>query len=297
LGNLIRQYVHPKQLDVTPQGFKMSCPYHSPDRHPSFHISLEKGHCKCFSCGEYRNIFSFLTEHGVPFDEAIEYFFEEYAGSGRVLEPGIDFILGTKIPKSMIDRGFEVKTIQHFKSGYDDVEDRITIPMLYNDLVYGVKYRRHPKQLWYSENFVKEHFIYNYAPTEERTYVEGEGDTWMVWQNGTKEVSAILGSEITEEQERLMMRHKVINIATDNDMAGYKAAFQIHDRLKMDVDIFYVPYNRKDPADDLGKGTPYTPDEWQAFMKDKKSFVEFELAFQDRYKKEYYEILRKLKNR
>jgi len=290
IESILNQYVHPKRLSRTAQGFKMLCPYHD-DNNPSFHISLEKGHCKCFACKEYRTIFSFLVEHNVPFDIAIEYFFEEYAGSGRIMQEGRDYILGTRLPKSMIDRGILPETLKHFKVGYDTFEKRITIPMLYNDKVYGVKYRVYPKNFWYSDGFVKEQFLYNYEPTEERTYVEGEVDTWMVWQNGDTQVTGVLGSEITESQEKMLLKHRVINLALDNDMAGYRCAFQIHDRVKKDADVYVIPYTKKDPA--LVKSST----EWLEAKQNRWSFLEFELSFSQRYKKEYREILEKLKNR
>jgi DNA primase len=287
---ILEDYVKPQKLSKTVQGFKMICPYHT-DTHPSFQISLQKGHCKCFSCGTYRDIFSFFIEHEVPFDIAIEFFFQSYAGADREIVAGKDYVLGRKIPKSMLDRGLLESTLKHFRVGYDDFENRITIPMEYKDKVYGVKYRRYPKDFWYSEGFAKDHFLFNYEDTKERTYVEGEVDTMMVWQHGDEEVTGLLGCEIGDAQESMINKHEVINLALDNDIAGWRGAFHIHDRLKMDVDIFVIPFSGKDPGDIKD------PAIWKAAKADRRSFLEFEVAFQKRFRKEYGEILSKLQNR
>ena len=249
LKEVLDTYTELTGVVATPQGAKMQCCYHV-DSDPSLKIHEEKGIVKCFSCGTGRTLFSFLIEQGVPFDIAINYFFiKEGNGESSGLKEMKEYFLGKAIPKSMVDRGFTIETLQHFGVGYDTHEERITIPLRYKGKLYGIVYRKYPKIFWSSEDFNKQYFIYNYEATKDRYYVEGQTDTWNVWQNGTKNVSATLGSEITEEQLDLMAQHERIFLAFDNDRAGYKAMFRVQEGLQGRAELFVIPY----PTADAGE--------------------------------------------
>jgi hypothetical protein len=270
-------------IKASPHGAWVCCPYHG-DRTPSLHVHGAKGMAKCFSCGEFRTVFEFLLEWGVPMEGAIDYAFNFNPGE-NVRDSFVmkEYKLGRHIPKSMVDRGFTVETLQTFNVGYDSYEQHITIPMLYNENLYGIKFRQYPKDFWFSDGFVKENFIYNYAPTDERYYVESETDTWRTFQNGTENVSALLGSDITEKQAELMSKHKRIYLAFDNDKAGWRAAFKAHDMLRHDVELWVIPY----AAEDTGA---CPEDEWRKAIQQPKTFMEFELALMKRNPTLYDEL-------
>lgn len=264
------------QLQSTPTGFRGCCkvnPDHH-DRKPSMHIHVEKGLVKCFSCGTFKPLFSFLLDNDVPFDEAIGFMFTDFEHKKNDPKGMQEWILGRKIPKSMLDRGFAKGTLKHFGVGYDEYEKHITIPCRYKGVLYGINYRKDTprgKKVWSSVGFVKDNFIYNYKATKDRIYVEGFSDTWRVWQNGENRVSATLTANVSEGQLSMMAVHKRIYIAYDNDKAGYRGAFKIHKELGRKCEIFMVPYSGKDPEE-------CSKVDWERAMKNARTFTEFEVV-------------------
>lgn len=277
------------KLSQTPHGYKGCCainPDHI-DHKPSMHIHIEKGLVKCFACGSFKTLFDFLIDKGVPFDEAVDFFFTDFSKEKRVQKEGLkEWVLGRKIPKSMIDRGFTITTLKHFKVGYDSYEKRITIPLEYNGVLYGIQYRAYPKKFWASDGFVKDNFIYNYEPTEERFYSEGFTDVWRIWQNGTKNVSGLLTASPSEGQLALMRRHKRILLALDNDKAGWRGAFKIHRELGREIDINVIVFSGKD-AGECSKSR------WMEASSKSITFTEFEVEFIRRNKELYEELTKK----
>lgn len=263
------------QLKTTPHGYKGCCtinPDHI-DNSPSMHLHLEKGHVKCFACGAYKSLFSFLIDNGVSFDEAIEFMFLDYAKEKEETEGLAEYFIGRKIPKSMIDRGFTIPTLQNFEVGYDEFEKRITMPCRYpiGGKLFGILFRQKPKKFWATESFNKDNFIYNFAPTPIRIYVEGQTDTWKVWQNGTQYVSSTLSANPSEGQLEIMSVHKEIWLAYDNDEAGYRGAFTVNRELGRNVAIYMIPFKGKDPD-------TCTKEEWEWAVKNRTTFTEFEVA-------------------
>lgn len=281
----ILHWIGVDKLSRTPNGFKGIC--HINENHidskPSMHIHAEKGFVKCFSCGAFKPLFTFLTDNNVPFDEAIDFMFTDFSHDRKELEGMAEWILGRKIPKSMLDRGFTIETLEHFGVGYDDVAGHITIPLRYNDILYGIQYRAYPKEFWTSDGFNKDNFIYNYEPTERRIYTEGFTDTWNIWQNGTKDVSAFMTNAPSDGQLELMKKHKEIWMATDNDMAGLRGAFKVHKELKHVCEIKMIPYKGKDAG---GCSQP----DWQRAMSSAVSFTEFEVEMINRNPALYEEL-------
>lgn len=277
------------KLSKTPHGFKGCCainPDHH-DRKPSMHIHIEKGFVKCFSCGAFKTLFDFLIENGVPFDEAVDFFFTDFSKQKNDPEGMTEWVLGRKIPKSMLDRGFTISTLKHFGVGYDTLEKHITIPLKYKKVLYGINYRtdhKGRKRIWSSDGFVKDNFLYNFEATESRVYVEGFTDTWRVWQNGTKNVSAMLMAYPSDGQLSLMAQHKEILLALDNDVAGWKGAFRIHKELSRDVTIKVIPYIGKDPGE-------CNKPMWLDAMNRAVDFLEFEVQMIKR-KPELYEQIK-----
>lgn len=279
-----------RRLSTTPHGFRGCCainPEHY-DREPSMHIHVEKGYVKCFSCGAFKSLFNFLIENGVPFDEAIDFFFTDFSPSTKINEGLSEWVLGRKIPLSMLKRGFTIPTLKHFGVGYDEVEKHITMPLKYKGVLYGIAYRidvNGKKRMWSSDGFVKDNFIYNYEPTDIRVYCEGQSDTWKIWQNGTKNVSSTLMAYPTDNQLSLMAKHKEILLAFDNDKAGWAGAFRIHKELSREVSIKIIPYAAKDPDG-------CTMEEWIKAVENPVEFMEFEIQM-IKYNPKIYEELKK----
>src|SRR5271156_6754458 len=63
-----------------------SCPFHSPDYHPSWYINLRSGLHQCFSCGARGNLgFLIVRLSGVPYAEAVIQA-NDIVGSARIGE-------------------------------------------------------------------------------------------------------------------------------------------------------------------------------------------------------------------
>lgn len=274
-----------RQLKRTPTGWKGCCAINDNhiDSKPSMYIHIEKGFVKCFSCGTFKPLFDFLLENGATFDEAVGYMFSSFE---RKESQGLqEWVLGRKIPKSMLDRGFDMDTLIRFKVGYDEVEQRITIPLEYSGILYGVQYREYPKNFYTSDGFNKDNFIYNFEPTEERYLTEGFTDCWRIWQNGTKNVEALLTASPSAGQLQLLKQHKVLNLVLDNDKAGVKGAFVIHKELGRDLEINVVPLSGKDAGEQ-------TKESWKQAIEKVVSFTEFEVQFIMR-NPEMYNLIKK----
>lgn len=279
------------RVKKTPTGYTGCCtinPNHK-DRSPSMSIHIDKGMVKCFACGTFKTLFDFLIENGATFEEAINFMFISHHRDTRDPNELEEYVLGRKIPKSLIDKGLSVKTLKHFGVGYDEWEQRITIPMKYNGKLYGVGYRQvlpnGKRRIWATDGFNKDNFIYNYEPTECRIYVEGYTDLWAVWQNGSHNVSSTLSANVSEGQMSLILNHKEIWLAFDNDKAGYSGMFKIYKELGRDVDIMVIPYNGKDPAE-------LSESEWQEAINNRTTFIEFELALLRNNPDLYNEIIK-----
>ena len=56
------------------------CPFHGPDRHPSFSINMQTGGFRCFACGlRGRDIIEFLMQRdGLTFRDALEQLAHEW---------------------------------------------------------------------------------------------------------------------------------------------------------------------------------------------------------------------------
>jgi DNA primase len=171
----------------------------------------------------------------------------------------------------MLDRGFTEETLDKFEVGYDPHKKRITIPLRWDKLLIGICYREYPKKFWYSDGFIRDQYIYNYAPTKERIYVEGFTDCWAIDQYGLKNVSSYLGKEPSLGQVELMRRHDLIILAVDMDVAGFAGAMYIEGLLGDDVRLEIIPMPKKD-ADSCGK------DVFLSSLNKRTSMTSFKLA-------------------
>lgn len=135
--DVIGQFV---DLKKSGKNYKGLCPFHK-EKTPSFVVSEERGTYKCFGCGEYGDVFSFLMKRdNMTFPEALDYLADK---GGIVLEntrqnrrEKIDFekyykinddarkffyqnLLTSKLARGYLrDRGIEDYTINEFSLGY-----------------------------------------------------------------------------------------------------------------------------------------------------------------------------------
>lgn len=233
---------HIGSIKRTSHGYSGYCPFpeHSPKNSKSFHINFEKGIAKCFSCNRGMSSFDFLLYCGVPLEEALPYLRTEKWESEE--NKVTDYEIGTAIPKSFIDRGFTIETLKHFEVGYNRHTNLITIPIYFAGELKGVFYRKYPKFMHYNEGFQKDRYIYNFDKTDSRIITEGFTDTYRIWQNGFKNVSALFNNSAEGFQVNLLSTYKKLYLALDFDLAGLKGMYRINRDLKHNSDIWVIPF-------------------------------------------------------
>lgn len=165
-----------------PENIEAVCPFHlkadgTPERTPSFRMSLTKGVYFCHSCGEKGNLFTFLRANGVTrseIDGRYSYILDQASKNApppqnaknpkRVfaLEPLPEAVLGffDYAPKALLSRGFSMETLRHFDIGYDPWHQRITYPLRdLNGRLVGISGRaddgRLPRYKVYTTEYLK----------------------------------------------------------------------------------------------------------------------------------------------
>ncbi len=133
-----------------PTNIMATCPFHtkpdgSPERNPSFSMSLVTGLWLCFSCHESGNLRTFLRSVGIPpalLDQQYGTLIEEASKAvpERLdpLRPGVltespipESLLGVfqYCPLDLVRDGFHEDVLEHFEVGFDKQHMRITYPL------------------------------------------------------------------------------------------------------------------------------------------------------------------------
>ncbi len=255
------------------------CPFHGGgrERTPSMSISREKPLFYCHGCHESGHV-SRLFRHFGTSTEMVQAFISEAGLSARYekkkagkvgasIVAGEDpyrgkYILDDEIidlyrlaPKSLLDQGFDKKTLRHFEVGFDKQNLRITFPLrnLYGDLV-GIsgraifdterRYKIYDRELvsrtdfsvpnTYTMDAVKQsilwhaHIIRPILLHEEGTIVVTEGfkAAMWVWQSGYQNVTALIGSAVTDYHAEILATYtRQVVLFLDNNEAGKKGTF------------------------------------------------------------------------
>lgn len=136
--DIIGEYLKIKKVGA---GYQALCPFHN-EKTPSFYISPERQTYKCFGCGVYGDVFSFVMEmEGIDFREAL-YLLARRAGIEinpahaqlrseqkalyDVCDKAVDFFiaqmaqkeLGQKAKKYLIERGLNEESLVKWRLGY-----------------------------------------------------------------------------------------------------------------------------------------------------------------------------------
>jgi DNA primase len=249
------------------------CPFHS-DHHKSLSINPDKGVWICHAypddCGR-GHIRSFLAKYlGVSIWEAeklaltdqidaenFELFDEDVMlsvyNSGILSNEELPEITinydRNRIPRSILDRGFEVSYLYSWECGFDAGSNSFIIPIhdRHHRKVGWVKRQREgqfPKYL-YNKGFQKsrvlfgqDHLIkfqyHNDSPLPYLCIAEGPLDAMWLAQTGIPAVS-LLGLYMSTEQEYLLshtINTSEVVVCLDNDGPGIESGNRIADRLK-----------------------------------------------------------------
>jgi DNA primase len=148
----------------------------------------------------------------------------------------------------------------------------------------GAKYINSPESLIY----VKGRVLYglSHAKDEIRRLgkailVEGYMDLISLYQNGVKNVVAVSGTALTDEQVQLLSRYtKDVVLLFDSDTAGIKASMRsIELLLKKDIEVKIVSLPEgEDPDSFINKNGK---DKFDDLLKRAENFIEFETRYYD----------------
>lgn len=141
-----------------------------------------------------------------------------------------------------------------------------------------------------SEIYSKSDNLYNYSwakKYEDIILVEGYMDVIKPYQQGIKNIVASLGTSLTENQAKLLLNHKKIIIAYDNDLAGVKATKkavevikEVAKKLYKKIDIdFELKILTQDKTKDLDEFLNlYSADELMNYIEKSKDYKEIEVT-------------------
>lgn len=170
-------------------------------------------------------------------------------------------------------RKLSIDTIRHWGLGWDEEDRRVVIPILdaESNLVAWSRrlYEREgedrrnyngkkPPKYLHSKGFKRDYFLYGEqqrVPSQRHAYiVEGFFDVIWLWQCGYRNPLAIMGSYLSDIQERRIKKwFDRVTILADGDQAGHEMADEVAKSLRPDVlvDIAYCPEdedaNNQDP--------------------------------------------------
>lgn len=185
----------------------------------------------------------------------------------------------------MLRRGFEAKTLNQFAIGYDEMSDRITIPVYDAEgILVGIKGRawdeRHPRYISIGDavrrdprygfnTYHKSQHVFGLDVARRETsvvVVEGELNVIALWQMGIPAVAAA-GSDFSERQGSLIASAFVdVTIYFDGDEAGDKGAERVMQMLSPYLPLRVVFGAFYDAADALDPSKDFSPDDVRGYL-------------------------------
>ncbi len=208
----------------------------------------------------------------------------------------LNFLQDKKID---IERALKLGLIGKSQEGrlYDKFSSRIIFPIfspngrviafagrILENKEGSAKYLNSPESLIYTKGRILyglSHAKDEIRRTDKAILVEGYMDLISLYQNGIKNVVAVSGTALTEEQVQLLSRYtKNVVLLFDADTAGIKAAMRsIELLLKRDLEIKIVSLPRGEDPDSFVNN--YGKEKFEELIKSAKNFLE--------YQSEYYE--------
>ncbi len=196
-----------------------------------------------------------------------------------------------------LDKALQLGLIGKSNDGrlYDKLSGRIIFPIFspngrvvafagrtLNDKSDSAKYINSPESLIY----VKGRILYGLShakdeirKTNRAILVEGYMDLISLYQNGIKNVVAVSGTALTDEQAQLLSRYaKSVILLFDSDTAGINASLRsIEILLKRDFDIKIATLPAgEDPDSFINK---YGKDEFKEIIKRAENFLEYRTSY------------------
>lgn len=247
---------------------RMTCPFRenhigkssfaAGDGSNSFFATPDSNTYHCFSCKAKGTLVRLLTTvFGASYYDAVE-----AVKLGEVeVKSKKEFELSTfwkvEAPIEFLDRGLKKETLLRHRLGYSKTGKEIIIPLYFGKELRGLKYRainpgHKEARFWYSDDFYKIDYLYNYDLERSirngyTILVEGETDTYRL-EDYDYDVTATLGTSLSEKQMLLLQKIPVIYLAYDCDISGINGMHKIYKEWGKNLNIEFLNY----PADDPG---------------------------------------------
>ncbi|MCH9029304.1 MAG: DNA primase, partial [Bacteroidetes bacterium] len=220
-------------------------------------------------------------------------------GLGYALKGWENFINFAKEKGINLDKSVELGLIGKSDDGryYDKLPGRLIFPIfspngrvvafagrILDPNEKAAKYINSPESLIYSKSKVL--YGLSFAKDEIRRLgkaiiVEGYMDLISLYQSGIKNVVAVSGSALTDDQVQLLSRYtKDVVLLFDSDVAGIKASMRsIEILLKQDMEVKIVPLPKgEDPDSYVNK---FGKDKFDDLLKKAENFIEYQTRYYD----------------
>jgi DNA primase len=284
-GNELAKVLHYYGLLEGDSEFKIICPFHG-DVNASMKINLQDGSFYCFGCGASGDALKFVLLANKHLDElkaAMKYFrilrsnkvkeVQSIKKQAKKRKEDVQALIEaedyyTCLSKTawgwddtpeedyMKNRGFSPKILKECGAKINcNVKYPLIFPMLDMGEFRGWVCRTTDKQTeakrkyLYNEGFSRRNTLVGDYDAEVVTIVEGYMDRLKMMQYGAKNVVAILGWKITDQQINKLRKQQVKYIisALDNDACGKKGTKYLE--TFFNVTRFVYPEGIKDPGE------------------------------------------------
>lgn len=280
---------------------RCTCSFHAEDHTPSFTYKKDEMFFHCFGCGISGDIFNYVQKKAdLKFEDSIKFIIaflglsennvdfsilksKNFAIDLNILnrfnkkskKKSFDLLIEDDIKRFIgqrgdvfLDRGFTKETLDFFEIGFDDKENRATVPIrnidgnligvtgrtLYRDFKdRDIQKWKHYSNSNISENLFNIHNAISFTKKDKNAIiylVEGPSDVMWCHQNGYCNTAAILSNNLTDKQKILLLSQpiKTIYLMLDGDRGGNSGMDKIAQKLKGYFTIYRVnlPEN-KDP--------------------------------------------------
>lgn len=265
--------------------FKIVCPFHQ-DVNASMKINVVDNSFFCFGCNVSGDALKFVLLMNKSLGELeackkyykilrskkvraikIKHRVKNKIENAQALDEAHDYYFGLKTIdwkeqttalKYMQGRGFTSASLKKCKAKVNDCSKNypLIFPMFDNDEFKGWVCRTMDKQIekkrkyLYNKGFSRANtLVGKYAGKKVVVIVEGYMDRLKMLQNGCKNVVAILGWKMTDQQIKKLKANGTTTIisALDNDVCGIKGTKYLEGFFK--VTRFQFPEGVKDPGD------------------------------------------------
>ena len=281
-----------KKIKIRGMEIHASCPF--PERHekgtdktPSFSININKGVYNCFSCGSRGTIEELVSDVlGISVSSSFEVLQEwGFDKLNRELrEKEIEHERPEILPEGLLLYYDKIEDeFAEIYRGEVDEQDCLIYPIRRTDgklvgaLARSIEGRWH-KVMW---NIKKKLYLYGedlVRSEEPIVIVEGPGDAISLRKSGIKNVVALMGVSVSDEQvEKLLSLSSSFIVWLDRDKAGAKGTNSVWKKMDNRANIRYVDSfkalskNEKDPKDVFEK---FGPEKVKEIVDNAKTFLE-----------------------